>query len=136
MCLAVRKRGGKVPQLARTESGKRDSNGQMDQLFEDIPPEGPSVKTELVRVSLPERGMPENEKGQISPIPIHYNRFNRDRQGDFDFDTMNHLFLISGGGIVAGSTHWNLGFGREKGEVAKDDEAAGSIKEVGQTIAG
>ncbi len=47
---------------------------------------------------------------------------------------MNHMFLMSGA-IVPGSTYWNLGFGWEKGEVAKDDEAARNMKDLGQTIA-
>jgi multimeric flavodoxin WrbA len=54
--------------------------------------------------------------------------------GTHAFDTMNHMFLMSGV-IVPGSTYWNLGFGREKGEVNKDDEAARNMKDLGQTIA-
>jgi multimeric flavodoxin WrbA len=54
--------------------------------------------------------------------------------GTHAFDTMNHMFLMSGV-IVPGSTYWNLGFGREKGEVSKDDEAARNMKDLGQTIA-
>ncbi len=54
--------------------------------------------------------------------------------GTHAFDTMNHMFLMSGA-IVPGSTYWNLGFGREKGEVAGDDEAARNMKDLGQTIA-
>ncbi len=54
--------------------------------------------------------------------------------GTHAFDTMNHMFLMSGA-IVPGSTYWNLGFGLEKGEVAKDDEAARNMKDLGQTIA-
>jgi multimeric flavodoxin WrbA len=50
------------------------------------------------------------------------------------FDTMNHLFLMSGA-IVPGSTYWNLGFGLDKGDVAKDAEAARNMKDLGQTIA-
>ena len=38
--------------------------------------------------------------------------------GTHAFDTMNHMFLMSGA-IVPGSTYWNLGFGREKGEVSQ-----------------
>jgi len=47
---------------------------------------------------------------------------------------MNHMFLMSGV-IVPGSIYWNLGFGREKGEVAKDEEASRNMKDLGQTIA-
>ncbi len=54
--------------------------------------------------------------------------------GTHAFDTINHLFLMSGA-IVPGSTYWNLGFGLEKGAVAKDDEAARNMADLGQTIA-
>jgi len=54
--------------------------------------------------------------------------------GTHAFDTMNHMFLMSGA-IVPGSTYWNLGFGREKGEVAKDGEALRNMDDLGQTIA-
>src|SRR5208337_125214 len=54
--------------------------------------------------------------------------------GTHAFDTMNHMFLMSGA-IVPGSTYWNLGFGREKGEVNKDGEAARNMNDLGQTIA-
>jgi multimeric flavodoxin WrbA len=54
--------------------------------------------------------------------------------GTHAFDTMNHLFLMSGM-IVPGSTYWNLGFGLEKGDVAKDDEASRNMSDLGHTIA-
>ena len=54
--------------------------------------------------------------------------------GTHAFDTMNHMFLMSGA-IVPGSTYWNLGFGYDKGDVAKDNEASRNMKDLGQTIA-
>jgi multimeric flavodoxin WrbA len=54
--------------------------------------------------------------------------------GTHAFDTINHMFLMSGV-IVPGSTYWNLGFGGDKGEVAKDLEAARNMQDLGQTIA-
>ena len=54
--------------------------------------------------------------------------------GTHAFDTMNHMFLMSGV-IVPGSTYWNLGFGLDKGDVKKDEEAARNMKDLGQTIA-
>jgi multimeric flavodoxin WrbA len=54
--------------------------------------------------------------------------------GTHAFDTMNHMFLMSGV-IVPGSTYWNLGYGREKGEVANDNEALRNMTDLGQTIA-
>jgi hypothetical protein len=53
--LTINKRGGKVFQMTRTDSGGKDINAQIDQLFKDIPPEGPRVKIDLVRVLLEER---------------------------------------------------------------------------------
>ena len=50
------------------------------------------------------------------------------------YDTMNHMFLMSGA-IVPGSTYWNLGFGLDKGDVAKDEEASRNMEDLGQTIA-
>jgi len=54
--------------------------------------------------------------------------------GTHAFDTMNHMFLMSGA-IVPGSTYWNLGYGLDRGDVALDDEAARNMNDLGQTIA-
>src|ERR1035437_4784420 len=37
------------------------------------------------------------------------------------FDTINNFFLINQM-VVPGSTYWNIGFGREKGDVLNDEE--------------
>jgi len=50
------------------------------------------------------------------------------------FDSINHFFLI-GQMIVPGSSYWNLGFGREKGEVAKDEEALAVMRTLGENMA-
>jgi multimeric flavodoxin WrbA len=50
------------------------------------------------------------------------------------FDTINHLFLISQM-IVPGSVYWNIGMGREKGEVEKDEEGIQTMKVLGQNMA-
>jgi multimeric flavodoxin WrbA len=49
-------------------------------------------------------------------------------------DSMNHLFLISQM-IVVGSTYWNLGYGREKGEVLDDDEGMRNMANLGTNMA-
>jgi multimeric flavodoxin WrbA len=54
--------------------------------------------------------------------------------GTHAFDTINHMFLMSGV-IVPGSTYWNLGFGLDKGEVKKDEEGLRNMADLGQTIA-
>ena len=49
------------------------------------------------------------------------------------FDTINHLFSISQM-IVMGSTYWNLGYGREPGEVQSDEEALRNMANLGTNI--
>ncbi len=50
------------------------------------------------------------------------------------FDTINHLFQISQMFIV-GSTYWNFGVGREKGEVLNDNEGLTNMDNLGQSMA-
>jgi len=50
------------------------------------------------------------------------------------FDTINHLFLISEM-IVAGSSYWNVGIGREKGEVNSDEEGIETMQVLGKNMA-
>ncbi len=54
--------------------------------------------------------------------------------GTHAFDTINHMFLMSGA-IVPGSTYWNLGYGLDRGAVAQDAEAARNMADLGTTIA-
>ncbi|MDK9709371.1 MAG: flavodoxin family protein [Desulforhopalus sp.] len=50
------------------------------------------------------------------------------------FDSINHFFLI-GQMIVVGSSYWNIGKGREKGEVAGDEEGIATMQTLGDNIA-
>lgn len=50
------------------------------------------------------------------------------------FDTINHLFLIAEM-LVPGSCYWNMGFGREKGEVEKDQEGIKTMTVLGENMA-
>ncbi len=50
------------------------------------------------------------------------------------FDSINHFFLI-GQWIVPGSSYWNIGIGRNKGEVEKDEEGLNTMKVLGQNMA-
>lgn len=54
--------------------------------------------------------------------------------GTHVFDTINHMFLMSGV-IVPGTTYWNLGFGLAPGEVADDAEGMANMRHLGLTIA-
>jgi multimeric flavodoxin WrbA len=50
------------------------------------------------------------------------------------FDTLNHFFLINQM-IVPGSSYWNIGVGREIGDVEKDEEGINTMKVLGKNIA-
>jgi len=50
------------------------------------------------------------------------------------FDSMNHFFLI-GQMIIVGSSYWNIGFGRNKGEVAGDEEGMKTMQQLGENMA-
>lgn len=50
------------------------------------------------------------------------------------FDTLNHFFLINQM-IIPGSSYWNIGIGREKGDVQNDAEGMQTMKTLGQNMA-
>ena len=50
------------------------------------------------------------------------------------FDSINHFFTISQM-IVVGSSYWNLGVGRDKGDVAEDKEGMATMRDLGQNMA-
>jgi len=50
------------------------------------------------------------------------------------FGTINNFFLINQM-IVPGSNYWNMGIGRDKGEVEKDQEGIMTMKVLGQNMA-
>ncbi len=50
------------------------------------------------------------------------------------FSSLNYFFLISQM-IVPGSSYWNIGIGREPGEVKNDSEGIQTMKTLGQNMA-
>lgn len=48
--------------------------------------------------------------------------------------TLQNFFLI-GQMIIPGSSYWNIGFGREPGEVANDDEGIKTMADLGRNMA-
>lgn len=50
------------------------------------------------------------------------------------FNSINHFFFIEQM-IVPGSSYWNIGIGREKGEVEDDKEGIETMKVLGQNMA-
>ncbi len=49
-------------------------------------------------------------------------------------DSLNHFFFI-GQMVVPSASYWNVGFGREIGEVQKDEEALRTMTVLGQNMA-
>ena len=49
------------------------------------------------------------------------------------FETLNLFFLMSEM-IVVGSSNWNLGFGREKGQVLQDQKALSNVRTLGDNM--
>ena len=50
------------------------------------------------------------------------------------FDSINHLFFISQM-IVAGSSYWNIGLGREEKDVEGDEEGLATMRKLGENMA-
>jgi multimeric flavodoxin WrbA len=50
------------------------------------------------------------------------------------FNSINHFFFISQM-IVPGASYWNLGIGRDKGDVEKDEEGIQTMKVLGENMA-
>jgi multimeric flavodoxin WrbA len=50
------------------------------------------------------------------------------------FSSINYFFLINQM-IVPGSSYWNLGVGRDKGDVEQDEEGIGTMKALGANMA-
>ncbi|MGB2770158.1 MAG: flavodoxin family protein [Candidatus Zixiibacteriota bacterium] len=52
----------------------------------------------------------------------------------FVFDAINHFFFINQM-TVPGASYWNLGIGREKGEVERDEEGVQTMRVLGENMA-
>jgi multimeric flavodoxin WrbA len=50
------------------------------------------------------------------------------------FDSINHFFLIRQM-LVPGSCYWNMGIGRDKGEVETDEEGIRTMTILGENLA-
>jgi len=57
------------------------------------------------------------------------------RAGAMHAFTSLNLFFLIGEMIVVGSSYWNIGIGREAGEVEKDAEAIQTMKTLGRNMA-
>lgn len=95
--------------------------------FADITPE---MKALMDRCGMVGRANGDLYKRKVGAAIVTQRRAG----GVHAFDTMNHFFTISQM-IVVGSSYWNLGIGREKGEVSEDNEAIATMRDLGANMA-
>ncbi|MEE8540924.1 MAG: flavodoxin family protein, partial [Desulfobacterales bacterium] len=57
------------------------------------------------------------------------------RAGSIPALTAMNLFFLYNHMIIPGSSYWNLGIGRNPGEVEKDDEGLATMRNLGQNMA-
>lgn len=50
------------------------------------------------------------------------------------FDMINHMFLVTQM-FVVGSSYWNIGYGKDIGDVEKDQDGITTMKDLGQNMA-
>ena len=50
------------------------------------------------------------------------------------FDSINHFFLINEM-IIPGSSYWNIGVGKEKGDIIDDEEGMKTMRVLGENMA-
>mgnify|MGYP001577328919 CR=1 FL=1 len=55
-------------------------------------------------------------------------------EGELCLDTINHFFTI-GQMIIVGSSYWNIGLGRDIGDVEKDEEGLNTMATLGRNMA-
>jgi multimeric flavodoxin WrbA len=95
--------------------------------FADLTPE---TKALIDRAGFVTRGAGDLLKRKVGAAVIAVRR-----AGEIHaFDSINHFFLISQM-IVPGSCYWNVGIGREKGDVLKDEEGLRTMRVLGENMA-
>lgn len=56
------------------------------------------------------------------------------RGGDTHIQASIHHMMLMSEMIIPGSTYWNFGFGRDKGEIAADAEAMANMRNLGENM--
>ncbi len=54
--------------------------------------------------------------------------------GIHTFNSLNHFFTVSQM-VVVGSSYWNLGLGRDQGDVEQDEEGIQTMQTLGENMA-
>ena len=95
--------------------------------FADVTPE---IKALMDRSAFVSRANGDTFKRKVGAAVIAVRRAG----GIHAFDTLNHFFTISQM-IIPGSSYWNLGIGRDPGDVEKDEEGMKTMEVLGQNMA-
>jgi multimeric flavodoxin WrbA len=95
--------------------------------FADISPEIKALMDRAGYVSMANGGMLRRKVG-AAVVAVR-------RAGAIHaFDSLNHYFLISEM-TIPGSSYWNIGMGREPGDVERDEEGIRTMKTLGRNMA-
>jgi len=95
--------------------------------FSDITPETKAL-LDVAGYALRAAGNPLRHKTGAAVIAVR-------RAGAIHaFDSINHFFLINEM-IIPGSSYWNIGIGKEKGDVLKDEEGLKTMQTLGENMA-
>ena len=95
--------------------------------FADVTPE---LKALMDRAGFVMRGETNRLRRKVGAAIVAVRRAG----GIHAFDTINHFFLINEM-LVPGASYWNIGVGRDKGDVEKDEEALRTMTSLGQNMA-
>ena len=90
----------------------------------------PEIKALIDRAGYVARANEDMFKRKVGAAVV----VNRRAGGIPTFDAINHFFLISQM-IVPGSSYWNIGVGRAKGDVEKDEEGLKTMDDLGRNMA-
>jgi multimeric flavodoxin WrbA len=90
----------------------------------------PQIMSLLDRVGYVSRRHPQILRRKVGAAIVVARRAGQ----NFTFAQLNYFFLISEM-IVPGSNYWNVAVGREKGEVADDNEGMATIKTLAHNMA-
>jgi Multimeric flavodoxin WrbA len=95
--------------------------------FADLTPE---IKALIDRAGYVSKGNGDLLKGKVGAAVSAVRRAG----AVHTLDSLNHLFLMSQM-IIPGSSYWNIGIGREKGDVESDAEGMQTMQVLGQNMA-
>jgi multimeric flavodoxin WrbA len=90
----------------------------------------PEIKCLMDRAGLVVRANSNMLRGKVGAAVVAVRRAG----GIHAFDTLNHFFLISQM-VIPGSSYWNIGYGRNIGDVEQDAEGMQTMRDLGENMA-